>query len=90
MSRIVYFDCASGASGDMLLGAVVDLGLPIERLREELAKLPLSGYRLEASRVTRSGLAATKVDVVADAPAAGHRHLRHILELLDGSRSRRR
>ena len=85
MSRIVYFDCASGASGDMLLGAVVDLGLPIDRLREELARLPLPGYRLEARGVTRSGLAATKVDVVAEGPSPAHRHLRHILELLEAS-----
>ena len=85
MSRIVYFDCASGASGDMLLGAVVDLGLPIDRLREELAKLPLPGYRIEARGVTRSGLAATKVDVVAEGPSPAHRHLRHILELLEAS-----
>jgi uncharacterized protein (TIGR00299 family) protein len=85
VSRLVYFDCASGASGDMLLGAVVDLGLPIEHLREELAKLPLAGYRLESCRVTRSGLAATKVDVVAEGPSPAHRHLRHILELLDAS-----
>jgi pyridinium-3,5-bisthiocarboxylic acid mononucleotide nickel chelatase len=86
VSRIVYFDCASGASGDMLLGAVVDLGLPIERLREELAKLPLSGYRIESRRVTRSGLAATKVDVLAEGPSPAHRHLHHILELLETSR----
>ena len=86
MSRVAYFDCASGASGDMVLGAVVDLGLPVERLREELDALALPGYRLEARRVTRSGLAATQVDVVADAPAPGHRHLRHILELLAASR----
>jgi len=85
VSRIVYFDCASGASGDMLLGAVVDLGLPIDRLREELAKLPLPGYRLEARGVTRSGLLATKVDVVAEGPSPAHRHLRHILELLEAS-----
>jgi uncharacterized protein (TIGR00299 family) protein len=83
--RVVYFDCASGASGDMLLGAVVDLGLPLERLREELAKLPLSGYRLEASRVTRCGLAATKLDVIAEAAGHPHRHLHHILSLLDSS-----
>ena len=86
MSRIVYFDCASGASGDMLLGAVVDLGLPIEHLREALLKLPLSGYRLESRRVTRSGLAATKVDVIAEGPSPAHRHLRHIVEMLDASR----
>ena len=70
----------------MLLGAVVDLGLPIERLREELAKLALSGYRIESGRVTRSGLAATKVDVVAEGPSPAHRHLRHILDLLAASR----
>jgi uncharacterized protein (TIGR00299 family) protein len=85
VSRIVYFDCASGASGDMLLGAVVDLGLPIEHLREALLKLPLSGYRLESRRVTRSGLAATKVDVIAEGPSPAHRHLRHIVEMLDAS-----
>ena len=85
MSRIVYFDCASGASGDMLLGAVVDLGLPIDRLRDELAKLLLPGYRIEARSVTRSGLAATKVDVVPEGPSPAHRHLRHILELLEAS-----
>ena len=85
MSRVVYFDCASGASGDMLLGAVVDLGLPVEELRAELARLPLSGYALETSRVSRSGLAATKLDVVTGAPETKHRHLRHIVEILDGS-----
>ncbi len=85
MSRLVYFDCASGASGDMLLGAVVDLGLPVEELRAELARLPLTGYRIEAGRVSRAGLAATKVDVVTGAPDTTHRHLRHILEILDGS-----
>jgi uncharacterized protein (TIGR00299 family) protein len=85
VSRIVYVDCASGASGDMVLGAVVDLGLPIDRLREELAKLPFGGWRLEARRVSRSGLAATKVDVVVEDAKPAHRHLRHILELLDGS-----
>ncbi len=83
--RLVYFDCASGASGDMLLGAAVDLGLPLDRLREELRKLPLTGYRLEAERVTRCGLAATKVDVIAESEAHPHRHLHHILTLLDGS-----
>ncbi len=91
MSRIVYFDCASGASGDMLLGALVDLGLPIEVLREELGKLPLPGYRLEARRVHRAGLHATKVDVIVDGHEHGHAHgapergLREILLLLEKS-----
>ena len=69
MSRIAYFDCASGASGDMVLGALVDLGLPLDRLRAELAKLPLEGYRLEATAVDRAGIRATKVDVVVEGEA---------------------
>jgi len=97
VSRLVYFDCASGASGDMLLGALVDLGLPLDALRAELAKVPLGGYRLEARRVDRSGLQATKVDVVQEAERPdhhhGHRHehthahrgLREILDLLERS-----
>jgi uncharacterized protein (TIGR00299 family) protein len=76
VSRLVYFDCASGASGDMLLGALVDLGLPLDALRAELAKLPLEGYRLEARKVQRSGLQATKVDVrvAGHDPEHGHPH----------------
>jgi len=66
VSRVAYFDCASGASGDMVLGALVDLGLPLGRLRAELAKLPLAGYRLEARKVDRAGIQATKVDVVLE------------------------
>lgn len=69
MSRVAYFDCASGASGDMVLGALVDLGLPLDRLRAELARLPLAGYRLEARKVDRAGLRATKVDVVVEGQA---------------------
>jgi hypothetical protein len=85
VSRLLYFDCASGAAGDMLLGAAVDLGLPLERLRDELARLPLAGYRLEAERVSRCGLAATRVHVATDAAPTKHRHLRHVLEILDRS-----
>jgi uncharacterized protein (TIGR00299 family) protein len=85
LTRLVYFDGASGASGDMILGAVVDLGLPLDRLREDLASLPLSGYRLEATRVSRSGLAATKVDVLVDEEKPVHRHLGDIVRLLEAS-----
>ena len=72
--RIVYFDCSSGASGDMFLGALVDLGLPLDSLREELRKLRLGGYRLEASRVLRAGVSSTRVEVVLDADSRPHSH----------------
>jgi hypothetical protein len=73
VSRIAYLDCSSGASGDMLLGALVDLGLSLDALRGELSKLGLKGYRIDAHKVHRSGLHATKVDVVTEAPH-GHAH----------------
>jgi uncharacterized protein (TIGR00299 family) protein len=69
----------------MVLGAVVDLGLPLAELRAELAKLALPGYTLAESRVSRSGLSATKVDVVVDAPDTRRRHLRHIVAILESS-----
>jgi hypothetical protein len=74
LSRLVYFDCANGASGDMLLGALVDLGLPLDDLRAELRKLPLGPYRLESHRVHRSGLHATKVDVILEPDGRGQGH----------------
>jgi uncharacterized protein (TIGR00299 family) protein len=65
--RIAYFDCIAGASGDMILGALVDAGLPIATLRERLAGLPLDGFDLTARRVSKHGFSATQVDVrVAD------------------------
>jgi uncharacterized protein (TIGR00299 family) protein len=76
----------------MLLGALVDLGLPVASLSEELARLPLAGYRLESRKVSRAGWQATKVDVVVEEPprhAPDHHHhrgLKEILGLLEQSR----
>ena len=53
MTKIAYIQSIGGASGDMLLGAMVDAGLPLERLRSELARLPVDGYDVEASQSTR-------------------------------------
>ncbi|MGQ4807374.1 Pyridinium-3,5-bisthiocarboxylic acid mononucleotide nickel insertion protein [Candidatus Entotheonellaceae bacterium PAL068K] len=64
--RIAYFDCFAGISGDMTLGALVHAGVDIAVLREELAKLPVTGYRLEVSLVKRNGLQGTKVDVLVE------------------------
>lgn len=60
---IAYFDCFSGISGDMILGALVDAGLDIHALRIELAKLNLRGCAISSEKVVRSGLSATKVHV---------------------------
>jgi len=60
--RTAYLDCFSGISGDMFLGALIDAGVPPRLLEETVAQLQL-GARLEISRVMRSGISATKVDV---------------------------
>ncbi len=62
--KIAYFDCIAGASGDMILGALVDAGLPLETLRERLAALRLADFDLRARRVAKNAFAATKVDVI--------------------------
>ncbi len=82
--KIAYFDCFSGVSGDMILGALVDAGLEPGTLREALASLPLSGYEVTFEKVMKNGIAATRARVVA----AGHhpaRRLDDILGIIDGS-----
>jgi pyridinium-3,5-bisthiocarboxylic acid mononucleotide nickel chelatase len=63
--RIAYLECFSGMSGDMFLGALVDAGVPARVLEETVAALRV-GAKLEISRVVRSGISATKVDVYVD------------------------
>jgi pyridinium-3,5-bisthiocarboxylic acid mononucleotide nickel chelatase len=63
MSRILYFDCFNGASGDMVLGALLDAGLPLEELRRALGSLALDGASVSAHRVLRAGVSATKFRV---------------------------
>ncbi|HLF72459.1 MAG TPA: nickel pincer cofactor biosynthesis protein LarC [Dehalococcoidia bacterium] len=83
MPRVAYFDCFSGASGDMILGALLDAGLSFEALQAEVAKLalPAGAFRLEATAVKRAGFAATKLDVIVEEPAR-HRSLADVLDVV--------
>ena len=84
--KVVYFDCPSGASGDMILGALIDAGVSLQTLRAELAKLGLPGFTLEAREVRRGAFRATKADVVLDQQVRHHhRQLRDILAILSAS-----
>jgi pyridinium-3,5-bisthiocarboxylic acid mononucleotide nickel chelatase len=86
MSRVVYFDCPSGASGDMVLGALVDVGVSVEALRAELEKLRVPGWTIGAREVRRGAFRATKVDVDVDRGAHHeHRRLADIAGILGGS-----
>ncbi|MBI5043623.1 MAG: nickel pincer cofactor biosynthesis protein LarC [Nitrospirae bacterium] len=62
--RTAYFDCFSGISGDMTLGALIDAGLSIKELKSHLSKLPIDNYNLFAKKVKKNGISATKVDVI--------------------------
>src|SRR5438105_1746965 len=76
--KTLYFDCFSGISGDMTIGALLDLGVDFEYLKSELRKLPLEGYQVSASRVVRSNISAMKFNVVMDDHHDhGHEHHHH-------------
>ena len=94
MSRILYFDCFSGASGDMILGALIDAGLPVDELRQALGSLAIGEYAMTTERVDRAGIAATKFRVREPqhhhgGSTAGHSHthrsLAAIRTLINGS-----
>lgn len=84
--KTLYIDAFSGISGDMFLGALVDLGVDLDHLREQLVRLNLSGYSLEAERTHRRGLAAVKVEVrLSPTQADEFRHWATIRKLLSES-----
>jgi len=66
VAKTLYFDCFSGASGDMILGALLDLGLPMDALRGALGSLAIDYGGVSSERVLRAGVSATKFSVHAD------------------------
>jgi pyridinium-3,5-bisthiocarboxylic acid mononucleotide nickel chelatase len=83
--RALYFDCFAGASGDMIVGALIDAGAGVDELQAQLATLGLSGYAVRTERVKRSGIAATKFNVEVDEAGQPHRHLKYIAEIINRS-----
>jgi hypothetical protein len=94
--KVLYVDCFSGVSGDMMLGALIDLGINVDEFKRELQKLKISGYELNISTALKSGIKGTDVDVVLfdgdgsqaskneeDANRHESRNLQSIEELID-------
>lgn len=81
-----YFHCYNGISGNMTLGALVDLGLDPDDLRKGLASLPVEGFEIKIETVKRSGVGATHLDVEVDEAKDVHRKLGAVLQILDGSK----
>ncbi|MFA5098457.1 MAG: nickel pincer cofactor biosynthesis protein LarC [Candidatus Margulisiibacteriota bacterium] len=89
--RTAYFDCFSGACGNMILGALVDAGLSIKKLRAELKKLRLAGYSLQSRKVKKNGISCTYLDVTDNSVRARGRvpqtrHLSDITRLITRSK----
>jgi uncharacterized protein (TIGR00299 family) protein len=72
--KILYYECFSGISGDMNLGAMIDLGVEENYLRNELSKLNLEGWDLVVDKEKRSGITGTKVTVISTREEHHHRH----------------
>ena len=67
--KVLYFDCFAGAAGDMILGALLDAGLPFEELKRALGSLAVEGWDVSVDRVIKTGITATKFRV--------HEHAHH-------------
>ncbi len=85
--KIAYFDCFSGISGDMIIGALLDSGLDFGYLKKELKKLNLKGYEIAARKIVKNGIAATKFDVTEQGHHNHHeeRNISEINRIIDKS-----
>jgi uncharacterized protein (TIGR00299 family) protein len=84
MNNTAYLDCFSGVSGNMLLGALLDVGFPEDILRETLAALPVTGFQLDVEQVDVNGFTAHHVQVSLEQEQP-HRHLQDIKDILAAS-----
>ncbi len=94
--KILYYDCFAGISGDMNLGALIDLGVPVEYLRKELNKLKLAGFKLECESSIKMGISGTRAKVMLEYTHShdgkhkhhnkeshhGHRNLKDIRQII--------
>jgi uncharacterized protein (TIGR00299 family) protein len=85
MLKTAYLDCNSGISGDMTLAALVDAGVALEPINAAIGSLGLPGLRIAAAEVKRHGFRATQITVESE-PEHVHRHLGHILAMIDAGR----
>jgi pyridinium-3,5-bisthiocarboxylic acid mononucleotide nickel chelatase len=83
--KIAYFDCFSGASGDMILGSLIDAGLSVRGLREELKKLRIPTVHLRAKKVLKGGISGTQVVVEGKGEERSHRNLKEMLRIVERS-----
>ena len=79
--KILYFDCFSGISGDMIIGSLLDLGLDFKFLEKELKKLNLKDYTISSRIIVKSGISATKFDVIEKSHHEHHHNHRNLSDI---------
>jgi uncharacterized protein (TIGR00299 family) protein len=84
--RIAYFDCFSGISGDMILGAFIDLGLDLDTLTHHLSKINLSGYNIGVSREKRGSITGTRLNIQVEEDKQPHRSMAEIRQIIGESK----
>lgn len=81
--KTMYFDCFSGAAGDMIVGALIDAGADFAKVRDGLMSLGVEGYDVAIEKVKKKGVMATKFHVNVAEHGHPHRHLKHIVEIIE-------
>jgi uncharacterized protein (DUF111 family) len=78
---IAYFDCFSGISGDMTLGALTDLGVPLEWLKEKLTGIPLEGFNISIKKELRQGIYANRIHITVaqELPARNYNDIKRLI-----------
>ncbi len=84
--KIAYFDCFSGISGDMILGALIDLGLDPKTLTSHLSRLNLAGYQIEVSKEQRGPITGTRVNIKVNEEEQPHRSSVQIRKIITASK----
>jgi len=79
--RVAYFDCFSGASGDMIVGSLLDAGATLDNLRNQVATLAIDGHDIQSEKLTKQGFAATQFLVRSEVDQP-HRHLKDVLSII--------
>ena len=83
--KTLYFDTFSGISGDMIVAAFINAGMELDILKNELLKLPIKEFDIQASTVKRNSISATKFDVIIPHHEHVHRNLANVYEIIDSS-----
>lgn len=83
--KILHFDCFSGLSGDMIVSALIDVGVPLKIIEDAAAALPVEGYKIRHEKELRSSLSVSRFFVDVDEKKQPHRHFSHIREMIESS-----